>query len=135
MPHYLSTESYSFSCMSQCELLLAKCSWSILVTSFVPYLSPLSRSLPETPLLHLKSRLPLSLSFSPVQSQALTVFCPIRDYWGVFFTAHWSMPMTRLQLVLGHSASENTVNKTNPNCKCMLLKLVRGHLVCTDLLY
>lgn len=44
------------------------------------------------------------LPHSPVQSQALSFYYSVRDYWGTFFTAHRSVQCLCLvcSLILGH---------------------------------
>lgn len=59
--------------------------------------------------------LSLGLPASPAQSQALGFYPPIRDYWGVSFTAHWSIqPVSRLQPDFEAQNSESEY-KPNPN--------------------
>lgn len=67
-------------------------------------------------------------SLSPVQSQANLFLSILRLLGSVLYSTLVStMPMFWLQLTLGHSASEYTAHKTNPNSNWMLLQLVRSH--------
>ena len=84
---------------------------------------------------------PLLLPLSLVQSQASAFYCPIRDDWGAFSTAHWSIqcPCPDCNLILGaqNSASEYIVYKTNPNkyvyvCVCVCVCVCMCVCVCVS---
>lgn len=79
----------------------------VMETSFSCLFPSLRGPCRRSPLLHLKSCLPLS----PSQAQALDFYYPIRDHWGAFFTAHWSVqcPCPDCNLTLGRRAQrQNT---------------------------
>jgi hypothetical protein len=80
--------------------------WSILPPppffALSPYLRP-----PSSPKFHLPP--------SSVLVQALAFYLPIRDYWGAFFTAYWSVqgPCLDCNPILGYR-TQYTVHKNSP---------------------
>lgn len=97
------------------------------LTSWQPSSLPLLSSSPHGHYLRPLLDPPQVPPSSPAQSQA-PAFHDIRDYWGAFFIAHWSIQCPDCNLVLGYRTQHLNTQHTRPtntkeNCFSLVWEL------------